>query len=220
MKLKGAIAALAVLIFVSSTQSASAATCVHLTYTLSFGSRNATTNGEVSLLQQFLGVTPVTGYFGPITQAAVQNWQAANGIISYGTPYTTGYGVVGPRTRRAMDCTSSTTTGSTTTSPPVTQTPTPTPTPAQSTDTSVYVKVTIAAPSMSISYNGIPAGSRIVLIDQDNGMRYTLISPSNTSGTQITMLPAAYSAGAYVVQVISNAGVVVASSGAFLLNGP
>src|SRR6185295_12563709 len=38
------------------------------------------------------------GYFGSLTQAAVQRFQAAQGIVSSGTPSTTGYGRVGPTT--------------------------------------------------------------------------------------------------------------------------
>ena len=59
----------------------------------------------VSQLQQFLGsnaaIYPeakVTGYYGALTQAAVQRFQAANGIVSSGTPSSTGYGKVGPKT--------------------------------------------------------------------------------------------------------------------------
>ncbi len=63
---------------------------------------------SVSRLQQFLvqsGVYPadlVTGYFGPATEAGVQRWQATNGVVSYGTPNSTGFGRVGPSTLRAM----------------------------------------------------------------------------------------------------------------------
>ncbi len=64
--------------------------------------------GSVSTLQDFLvkegvyAANLVTGYFGPATQAGVQRWQAAHGIVSYGSPSTTGYGRVGPSTLRAM----------------------------------------------------------------------------------------------------------------------
>ncbi len=39
-----------------------------------------------------------TDYFGPLTQAALQKFQAANGIVSSGDPATTGYGRLGPQT--------------------------------------------------------------------------------------------------------------------------
>ncbi len=63
---------------------------------------------SVTTLQTFLsnaGVYPpslITGYFGPATELGVQRWQAANGVVSYGTPSTTGYGLVGPSTLKAM----------------------------------------------------------------------------------------------------------------------
>jgi plastocyanin len=72
--------------------------CPQIGRVLSLG----TSGSDVSSLQQFLGVTPATGYYGTITQSSVEQWQAANNIISYGTPATTGYGVVGPRTAAAI----------------------------------------------------------------------------------------------------------------------
>ena len=64
---------------------------------------------DVSLLQGFLARDPsiypeaqVTGYFGSLTQAAVQRWQARKGIVSSGSPETTGFGLVGPRTAAAI----------------------------------------------------------------------------------------------------------------------
>ncbi|MBI4088406.1 peptidoglycan-binding protein [Candidatus Kaiserbacteria bacterium] len=64
---------------------------------------------DVSRLQQFLArdsaVYPdalVTGYYGALTQSAVQRWQAKFNIVSSGTPDSTGYGVVGPRTAAAI----------------------------------------------------------------------------------------------------------------------
>ncbi len=65
---------------------------------------------DVSRLQSFLSkdgnIYPqglVTGYFGTDTQEAVQRWQMLQGIVATGTPQSTGYGVVGPRTRSEMD---------------------------------------------------------------------------------------------------------------------
>ena len=72
-----------------------------ITNQLDFGS----TGAQVTELQKYLSLNStiypsglVTGYFGPLTQAAVQRFQAANGIVSAGTPETTGFGRVGPQT--------------------------------------------------------------------------------------------------------------------------
>ncbi|HUY62654.1 MAG TPA: peptidoglycan-binding domain-containing protein [Candidatus Paceibacterota bacterium] len=66
--------------------------------------------GEVTRLQQFLAkdksVYPsglVTGYFGSETEQAVQRWQAMNNIVASGTPSSTGFGFVGPRTRSDLN---------------------------------------------------------------------------------------------------------------------
>lgn len=87
---------------VLGAQSASAA----ISTQLDFGDRGS----EVTELQTFLATNPniypsalVTGYFGPLTQAGVQKFQVAEGIVSAGTPQTTGYGRVGPRTQAALN---------------------------------------------------------------------------------------------------------------------
>lgn len=51
-----------------------------ITMSLSMGMRNS----EVTCLQNTLGVSPATGYFGSKTKAAVVAWQAANGLPSTG----------------------------------------------------------------------------------------------------------------------------------------
>lgn len=81
--------------------------CVSLNHTLALGSSGA----DVSALQKFFGVAygnfpAATGYFGPTTEAAVKQWQKEHGIVSSGTPSTTGWGVVGAKTRAAMACSS------------------------------------------------------------------------------------------------------------------
>lgn len=65
---------------------------------------------NVRNIQTFLASTPsfypeglVTGYYGTLTQAAVRRFQAYYGIISYGTPASTGYGRVGPSTMAKMN---------------------------------------------------------------------------------------------------------------------
>lgn|SRR3989338_7587505 len=68
---------------------------------LDFGS----TGSDVIELQTYLATNAsiypsglITGYFGPLTQAGVQRFQASQGIVSSGDPATTGYGRVGPQT--------------------------------------------------------------------------------------------------------------------------
>lgn len=82
---------------------ASNPSCLTLSYNLYTGLTDSTTNGQVTQLQQFLSVSP-TGYFGPMTQQAVQDWQSSHGVVSSGSPDTTGFGFVGPATRTAMGC--------------------------------------------------------------------------------------------------------------------
>ena len=64
---------------------------------------------DVLRLQQFLATdrsvypeASATGYYGVLTQAAVQRWQIKNNIVSTGSAETTGFGVVGPRTAAAI----------------------------------------------------------------------------------------------------------------------
>lgn len=75
-------------------------------YNLYLGRTDNDTDGEVTRLQKWLSVMPdvypeklVTGYFGPATERAVQRYQKKYGIVAFGAPETTGYGVVGPKTR-------------------------------------------------------------------------------------------------------------------------
>jgi peptidoglycan hydrolase-like protein with peptidoglycan-binding domain len=88
--------------YVSTTPIAPA--CVSLTASMSKGKHDASTNGDVTRLQNFLnkhGYLPVaaTGYFGPLTAKAVMTFQKENGL--------TADGIVGPMTRSyvfAKDC--------------------------------------------------------------------------------------------------------------------
>ncbi len=68
------------------------------------------TGTQVRELQTYLATNAsiypqglVTGYFGALTQAAVQRFQAAQGLVSSGTPATTGYGRVGPITMARLN---------------------------------------------------------------------------------------------------------------------
>ena len=65
---------------------------------------------NVRNIQTFLASNPsfypeglVTGYYGSLTQAAVQRFQAFYGIVSSGSPSSTGYGRVGPSTMAKMN---------------------------------------------------------------------------------------------------------------------
>jgi cell wall-associated NlpC family hydrolase len=83
-------------------------------FVLEFG----VTNAAVTLIQQKLGVTPTTGYFGSVTEAAVKAFQTAHGL--------TVDGEVGPLTWAMIF-------GSTVTAPVVPVTTTSTTTPPTST---------------------------------------------------------------------------------------
>jgi peptidoglycan hydrolase-like protein with peptidoglycan-binding domain len=58
---------------------------------------------DVKRLQGLLGVSPQSGYFGFVTEAAVQNFQCKYNILCAGDPDSTGYGVVGPKTRAKLN---------------------------------------------------------------------------------------------------------------------
>lgn len=60
---------------------------------------------DVRELQQMLRTLPdvyssglVTGYFGTQTEAAIRRFQKKEGIVTSGSPWTTGYGQAGPKT--------------------------------------------------------------------------------------------------------------------------
>ncbi len=65
--------------------------CPTLSYNLYVGVTDAMTAGQVSQLQQYLGINP-TGYFGTITRALVASLQSQNGVYPVS-------GGVGPLTR-------------------------------------------------------------------------------------------------------------------------
>lgn len=64
---------------------------------------------EVKKLQEFLSQTgdytypEITGYYGAATERAVQRWQVRHGVVDSGTPSTTGFGAVGPKTRKVLE---------------------------------------------------------------------------------------------------------------------
>jgi peptidoglycan hydrolase-like protein with peptidoglycan-binding domain len=88
----------------ASAQAARPGLCLALSRTLGRGA----TGEDVTRLQEFLQKTgdlkeaSTTGYFGPATEAALQRWQAAKGLVASGTPALTGFGAAGPKTRLAL----------------------------------------------------------------------------------------------------------------------
>src|SRR3569832_30254 len=97
---------------ISSTSANPAApqaqSCPNVARGLGVGSHGA----DVASLQRYLIASGMlssdaaTGYFGSLTEAAVQAWQRAHGIVSSGPASTTGWGFIGSKTRAAMarDC--------------------------------------------------------------------------------------------------------------------
>ena len=84
-----------------STVSPSVSISLNYTRPLSLGS----VGNDVRAIQQLLALDTTiypdgtaSGYYGPLTQAAVQRFQTKYGIVSSGSAATTGYGAVGPRT--------------------------------------------------------------------------------------------------------------------------
>ena len=80
--------------------------CGVFSHILYKGVNDKNTKGEVTRLQKMLAedfaIYPeglITGYYGRLTEKAVQKWQKKHGVVSSGSPSSTGYGVVGPRTR-------------------------------------------------------------------------------------------------------------------------
>lgn len=117
----------------SPTNSGTQSQCPILSRNLSFGSRGS----DVTQLQQFLisqnllSADSATGYFGRLTLVGVQKFQCKAMQICSGSPYTNGYGSVGPKTRAAIanTCAIVTPTPPPPPQPPAPPTPTPTPNP-------------------------------------------------------------------------------------------
>lgn len=73
---------------------------------LDFGDRGSEVTELQTHLSTDVNIYPeglVTGYFGQLTKAAVERFQTSEGIVSQGTPVSTGYGRVGPITRAAIN---------------------------------------------------------------------------------------------------------------------
>jgi peptidoglycan hydrolase-like protein with peptidoglycan-binding domain len=58
---------------------------------------------EVLVTEGLLAPQYVTGYFGTLTENAVKQLQKKYGLVTSGSPSTTGYGAVGPKTRQLIN---------------------------------------------------------------------------------------------------------------------
>ena len=87
-----------------TSTSASTSTCITLTRTLARGASGSDVLSLQGFLisQRLLGSDSSTGFYGALTEAAVQKFQSSNNIVSSGTAASTGYGVVGLRTRTIL----------------------------------------------------------------------------------------------------------------------
>lgn len=86
------------------TQAATITSCPAFTRTLQKGSEGTDVRGlqEFLVREGHLTATP-TGYFGALTEKALQDFQSKAGIVSSGSPSATGWGALGPRTRAAVN---------------------------------------------------------------------------------------------------------------------
>lgn len=73
---------------------------------LALGSRGRDVFYLQTLLAEFFGVYPeaqITGYFGPLTEKALQRFQKKYGVVGNGSVSSTGWGVLGPKTRAKIN---------------------------------------------------------------------------------------------------------------------
>lgn len=95
------VTALALLLVALSVKPADAL----ITSSLALGSSGVQVTELQTYLKTDASIYPeglVTGYYGPLTAAAVQRFQCREGIVCSGTAATTGYGRVGPQTRARL----------------------------------------------------------------------------------------------------------------------
>lgn len=109
----------------SGSSSVGVKTGLNLTADLVPGARGQAVTDLQTALKSDTALYPegiVSGFYGALTTKAVQRFQAKYGIASAGTPSTTGYGRVGPKTRAKLNEVF----GGTSTTPPTTPGTTPT----------------------------------------------------------------------------------------------
>ena len=181
--------------------------CLLITHNLFLDTTDGTTGGDVTKLQNFLIASgymqgSATGYFGPATQAGVQAYQAANGIVSSGTPDTTGYGYVGAKTRSVLSahCTAA--------SGPFTATP------------------TAGAAPLAVTFNatGLQSGTTYS-VDNGDGTATTLTAAAGTcasGSTTCTMsgMHSYASAGTFTAKLMKSTNSVTCTDVSYDVNNP
>jgi hypothetical protein len=204
----------------TSSGSSSSASCISLSYNLYAGQTDAATGGQVSQLQQFLGVSP-TGYFGPLTEQAVQQYQSNNGIVSSGSPDTTGYGFVGPQTRAALSCNGSAVayanTGTNTTTTGTTYAPTTssvTTSGASGTPTIVFDQSSLTSTSPSPVITGTAQGVSQIRIDIYG---HTSITATVANGVWQAPVTESLGYGVYSVQAVDLSSSRILASSALVI---
>ena len=178
-----------------SDASPTSSTCPTIVRPLSQGSRG----DDVLQLQQFLvsheALSPdgKTGFFGPLTEAAVQKWQSAHGVVSSGSAESTGWGMVGSRTRMAIlgICGGDIT-------------------PPQSTNDKVNVSIQGLAATISSTVNGrASCAAQTYTLDYGDGASTAISVPVNTCHPITQDVSHTYAReGSYTV-VLSSASVTV-----------
>ncbi len=175
---------------------------------------------DVTRLQTYLAQDPslypegtISGYFGVLTEAAVKRFQGKHGIVSSGTPESTGYGVLGPKTRTKLNTLLSTT-SSTPTTPISTPTPTPyTPnTPNRSPNLSVTGDRVVFLPNSAsltalVTDDGKPSGILTYLWSKSSGPGSVSFSSLTTKDTTVSFS----AAGNYQITVTVSDGDLFAS---------
>lgn len=146
-----------------TSTSAASPLCVVLTQNLGPGMQDASSTssyGDIARLQAFLAQTPsvypegiINGSYGPATQRAVQRWQKLHGVITFGSPSTTGYGAVGARTRALMaqGCAGA---------------------PKLPTGLPALVAYAISDNGTKVSYTNMPSGAKFVFMSVTSGARF------------------------------------------------
>ena len=166
-----------------------------------------------------------TMFFGPKTEEALKHWQAAQGIATSGTPSTTGWGVLGPKTRSiiARVCNPSShddkSMGSTTITqgpaPTCTLTANPTSVAQGGTSTLTWASTNAVYASSASGTKMLPQGSIVVTPAQTTIYHKTVFGPGGQAGCEAIVTVASSTATSSLQASASNFNYLVAYSDSF-----